>query len=80
MAGGAALSWMHELRPMGLSPWEMTRDLVECWRDYRRNGIPAPQATVFLGMRVVQRASYWVGWRAGGVLKLKNRVRGRSGT
>jgi hypothetical protein len=52
---------------------------MACWRDYRRNNLPTPQATVFLGMRLVQRTSYWMGWHVGGVIKLTNHLRGRRG-
>jgi hypothetical protein len=76
MGGGAALSWTDELRPLTLSPWRLSQDLLECWRAYCKDEMARSQAIAFLGLRVAQRASYWAGWTTGELSRLKKSLLG----
>ncbi|WP_395845347.1 hypothetical protein [Cystobacter fuscus] len=54
------------LHPPPLGPAELWSDLRWHRALYVEDGLPLRQQAMFLALRVVQRVSYNLGWRAGG--------------
>ena len=65
MGRDVALSWIDELSPMPPTPRALAGDLLECWGEYRAEGLPRRTRLVFCGLRASQRIAYWLGWQAG---------------
>lgn len=55
------------LAPPPATPRAIFADLRWHWALYREDGLPLRDRFVFLGLRVVQRIAYNLGWQLGGL-------------
>lgn len=58
-------SWQG-LRPPSLTPQELWKDLAWHHALYVEDGLSRKDRLTFLGLRLVQRIAYNIGWRRGG--------------
>lgn len=59
------MSWHSELLPPSLTLSNLVKELSKADSEYKRAGLSVQNRVVFLGLRVVQRVAYNVGWAVG---------------
>jgi hypothetical protein len=69
MGRGVDMSWADELRPPFMSLRFLCEEIVIAYQNYKMKGLPVRTRFGFVFLKIVQRLSYYFGWKEGAIRK-----------